>query len=138
VTSLPTEAWQRGPLPDVDPILMPVAHSFVQVKEDLDRLAACVSEDQLWQRPNGAVSIGFHIRHIAGRTERLLAYARGDALTPDQLDAARAEAEATALHFRPSSSRSVRGVFWGWSWEDSGDGSRTGLRADGPASSIAG
>jgi uncharacterized damage-inducible protein DinB len=93
--AMPTEAWQRGPLPDVDPFLMPVAPSFVQVKEDLDRLAACVSEDQLWQRPNGAASIGVHIRHIAGSTERLLTYARGDALTPDQLNAARAEAEAT-------------------------------------------
>lgn len=90
-----TEAWQRGPLPNVDPFVMPVAHSFVQVKEDLDRLAASVSEDQLWQRPNGAASIGFHIRHIAGSTDRLLTYARGDALTADQIAAARAEADAT-------------------------------------------
>jgi len=92
---MPTEAWQRGPLPDVDPLLMPVAHSFVQVKEDLDRLAAGVSEDQLWQRPNGAASIGFHIRHIGGSTDRLLTYARGDVLTPEQIAAARAEGEPT-------------------------------------------
>src|SRR5262245_43085024 len=88
-----TEAWQRGPLPNIDPFLMPVAHSFVRVKEDLDRIAASVPDDKLWERPGGAASIGFHIRHIGGSTDRLLTYARGEVLTQDQLAAARAEAE---------------------------------------------
>src|SRR5262245_58601321 len=86
-----TEVWQRGPLPNFDPYLMPVAQSFVQVKEDLERLALRVLEDTVWQRPSGAASIGFHIQHIAGSTDRLLTYARGEALTPDQLAAARRE-----------------------------------------------
>ena len=88
----PTEVWQRGPLPGFDPYLMPVAHSFLQVKEDLERLAAGVADDRVWQRAGNAASIGFHIRHIAGSTERLLTYARGEALTADQLAAARNEA----------------------------------------------
>jgi uncharacterized damage-inducible protein DinB len=95
----PTEVWQRGPLPLFDPYLMPVAHSFLQVKEDLERLATRVSEAQLWQRPNGAASIGFHIQHIAGSTDRLLTYARGETLNAEQLAAARKEADGSgSLH----------------------------------------
>jgi uncharacterized damage-inducible protein DinB len=86
-----TEVWQRGPLPDIDPYLMPVAHSLLQVKEELDRLALRLPEDVLWQRPGDAAPIGFHLRHITGSTERLLTYARGEALTTEQLAAARAE-----------------------------------------------
>src|SRR5262245_41359825 len=89
----PPEVWQRGPVPGFDPYLMPVAHSFLQVKEDLDQLLTAVPADAVWQRPGGAASIGFHIRHIGGATERLLTYARGEALTPEQIAAARAEGE---------------------------------------------
>jgi uncharacterized damage-inducible protein DinB len=89
------EVWQRGPLPGFDPFVMPAAHSFLQVKEELDRLASRVAPGTLWQRPGGAASIGFHIRHIGGSTDRLLTYARGEALTPAQLDAARGEGDST-------------------------------------------
>jgi uncharacterized damage-inducible protein DinB len=88
---MPPEVWQRGPVAGFDPYVMPVAHSFLQVKEDLDRLAALVPESRLWERPGGAASIGFHIRHIGGATDRLLTYARGEALTGDQIAAARTE-----------------------------------------------
>lgn len=71
---------------------MPVAHAFLQVKEDLEALAPQVAAAQLWQKPGGAASIGFHLRHIGGATERLLTYARGEALTPDQIAAAKREA----------------------------------------------
>ena len=87
-----TEVWQRGPLPGIDPYLMPIAHSLLQVKEDLVRLVSRLSADRLWERPNGAASIGFHIRHLAGSTDRLLTYARGETLTADQLVGLRAEA----------------------------------------------
>ena len=87
----PTEVWQRGPLPGIGPYLMPAAHSFLQVKEDLERLALGVPDDRVWQRAGDAASIGFHIRHIAGSTDRLLTYARGESLTPGQLAAARVE-----------------------------------------------
>ena len=90
-----TEVWQRGPLHGFDPYVVPVAHSFLQVKEDLDDLVSRVREERVWQRPGGAASIGFHVRHIAGSTDRLLTYARGEALTPDQLAAAQAETTGT-------------------------------------------
>jgi uncharacterized damage-inducible protein DinB len=86
-----TEVWQRGPVPDVDPFLMPAAHSFLQVKEDLERLVVSVPDDLVWRRAGNAAAIGFHVRHIAGSTDRLLTYARGESLTPGQLAAARVE-----------------------------------------------
>jgi hypothetical protein len=89
-----TEAWQRGPLPGFDPLLMPVVHALVQVQEDLDVLAAEVPPEHVWLRPGGAASIGFHVRHAAGAIDRLFAYARGEALTEAQRAFAKAEGDA--------------------------------------------
>ncbi len=89
-----TEAWQRGPVDGFDPWVMPVVHSLIQVREELARLASSVPDAQVWERPGGAASIGFHVRHAAGALERLLTYARGEALTDAQRAAARAEGEA--------------------------------------------
>ncbi|MGE0448578.1 MAG: DinB family protein [Vicinamibacterales bacterium] len=88
---MPTEVWQRGPVPGFDPYLMPVAHAFLQVKEDVEALAPRLSADRVWERPGGAASIGFHLRHIGGATERLLTYARGEGLTAEQVAAAKRE-----------------------------------------------
>ena len=87
------EAWQRGPLPGVDPYLMPAAHALVQGTEELEA-AVGLTPAQLRARPGGVASVGFHLRHIAGSTERLLTYARGEMLTREQLEAAAHEAEA--------------------------------------------
>jgi hypothetical protein len=88
---MPTEVWQRGSIEGYGPLLMPVAHSFLQVKEEIEALLADLDENLLWHAPPGAASIGFHIRHIGGSTERLLVYARGEQLSAAQLAAARAE-----------------------------------------------
>ena len=85
------EAWLRGPLPGVDPYLMPAAHALIQAGEDLEA-AASLTEEQLEARPGGVASVGYHLRHLAGSTERLLTYARGRSLTPEQLAVARQEA----------------------------------------------
>lgn len=89
----PAEAWLRGPVVGVDPWLMPAAHALVQARDDLLRVAAGLTHAQLWARPGGAASIGFHIRHAGGATERLLTYARGESLDAARLAAAAAEAE---------------------------------------------
>jgi len=79
------EVWLRGPLDGYHPMVTPVAHSLLQVREDLARLERTVTLDQLWARPGGAASIGFHVRHTAGALDRLLTYARGEALSAPQL-----------------------------------------------------
>jgi len=85
------EAWLRGPIDGIDPLLMPVAHALVQVREDVERLARDVPPDHAWQRPGGAASIGFHLRHLGGALDRLFTYARGEALSDTQRAAARSE-----------------------------------------------
>jgi uncharacterized damage-inducible protein DinB len=85
------EPWLRGPVPGVEPALQPVAHALLQAREDLARAAAQLSPEELWARPGGAASVGFHLRHIAGSLDRLLAYARGASLSRTQLAALAAE-----------------------------------------------
>ncbi len=87
-----TEIWLTGPLPGYHPLVMPVVHSLLQVKTEVDALLPSVTDAQLWDRPNGAASIGFHVRHIGGSTERLLTYVRGESLTQEQLAASAREA----------------------------------------------
>ncbi len=86
-----TEAWLRGPIAGIDPLLMPVAHALVQVREDVTRLAEEVPAAQAWERPGGAASIGFHLRHIGGALDRLFTYARGEVLNEVQRAALSAE-----------------------------------------------
>jgi uncharacterized damage-inducible protein DinB len=86
------EAWLEGPLEGVDPYLMPVAQALVQVGRDVERLAG-LAPAALWARPGGAASVGFHLRHVAGVLDRLLTYARGEALDEEQMKALRAEGE---------------------------------------------
>ena len=77
------EVWLRGPLPDYLDELQPVAHSLLQVREEIAAVALLPSE-QLWARPGGAASIGFHLRHLAGSLDRFLTYARGASLSAAQ------------------------------------------------------
>ena len=85
------EAWLRGPVEGVPPLLMPAAHALIQVQEDLHAAAAGLTPEELWQRPAGAASIGFHLRHLAGSLHRLCAYALGRTLTPEELTAIKRE-----------------------------------------------
>ena len=90
--SLP-EVWLRGPIDGFDPSVMPAVHALLQVREDLHQLVSTVPPAHVWERPGGAASIGFHLRHTGGALDRLLTYARGDALTAEQLQRLRAEEE---------------------------------------------
>src|SRR6478672_12793456 len=85
------EVWLRGPVPGVPDALMPAAHAFLQTMEDVERAAGDLTLEQLWQTPGGAASVGFHILHLAGSTDRLLTYARGERLNADQKAALSAE-----------------------------------------------
>jgi uncharacterized damage-inducible protein DinB len=82
------EAWLRGPVPDVPALLMPVAHALLQAREELARAVEGVDSATLWRKPGDAAPAGFHLRHIAGATDRLLTYARGEGLSDAQRRAA--------------------------------------------------
>jgi hypothetical protein len=85
------EVWLRGPVPGIPSELLPAAHALLQTVEDVERTAADLTIEQLWQTPGGAASIGFHIMHLSGSTDRLLTYARGERLSADQKAALMAE-----------------------------------------------
>jgi uncharacterized damage-inducible protein DinB len=91
-----TEWWQRGPVDGVPALLQPVAHILLQVRESVLELVPDLTEAQWNARPAGVASAAFHIRHIAGVIDRLFTYARGDALSPEQFAALRAEGEPLA------------------------------------------
>lgn len=78
------EVWLRGPVEGIDPVLMPAAHTILQTREDIAAAAADLTPEELWKTPGGAASAGFHLRHLAGSTERLLTYAHGQKLTEGQ------------------------------------------------------
>ncbi len=85
------EAWLRGPVDGIDPMLVPVAHALIQAREDIEGLVSRVPAAGVWERPGGAASIGFHVRHLGGALDRLLTYARGEALSEAQRAALKAE-----------------------------------------------
>lgn len=68
------EVWQRGPLPGYELLLMPVAHALLQAREDVERVAASATPEELWHRPGDAASAGYHLQHLAGSLDRLFTY----------------------------------------------------------------
>ena len=93
---MPPEVWMRGAIDGIAPALQPVAHSLLQVREEVLALAATLTLAQASARPFGAASIEFHLRHIAGSLDRLLTYARGETLSEQQLAALSSESAPNA------------------------------------------
>lgn len=79
-----TEAWLRGPLEGVDPLLMPAAHALIEAADNIEEAAGDLTVEEMWTKPGGAPSVGFHLQHIIGSIDRLLTYARGHALSEEQ------------------------------------------------------
>ena len=78
------EAWQRGPVPGIPDQLQPVAHALIGATEDASDAIAGLTASQVWLSPGGAASVGFHLMHLAGSTDRLFTYARGEGLSGAQ------------------------------------------------------
>jgi uncharacterized damage-inducible protein DinB len=85
------EAWLRGPVEGIAPVLMPAAHALIGAAEDIEAAISGLTPEELWTRPGGAASAGFHAKHAAGALDRLLTYARGEALSDAQRAALEAE-----------------------------------------------
>ena len=81
------EVWLRGPLPDVPPLLQPVAQALLQAREEVAVLMQDFPNELLWEKPADVASVGFHLQHLTGVLDRLFTYARGQALTQEQLEA---------------------------------------------------
>ena len=68
------EPWLRGVLEQFDPVCGHLLRSSQQIREDTRRAVELGSR-------------GFHLKHLAGSTDRLCAYAEGRQLSEDQLAA---------------------------------------------------
>jgi uncharacterized damage-inducible protein DinB len=94
------EAWLSGPVDGVPALLQPVAHALLQARDDVVAIVDTLRQEEIWRRPGASASIGFHALHLAGATDRLLTYARGEALSDEQRRAAAAEATVGDLTAR--------------------------------------
>jgi len=84
MTSNQPDVWLRGPIHGMPPLLVPLAQSLMQAREDATRAVADVNEAVLRARPNGAASPAFHLFHAAHALDRLMTYARGEPLQDSQ------------------------------------------------------
>ena len=81
----------RGPLAGIHPLIAPSLFGFQQAREDLERYTEGLTPEQIWATPHGFGSVGFHLRHIAGSTDRLMTYLRGEPLSDEQMQFLRSE-----------------------------------------------
>ena len=86
------EAWLRGPVDGVSPLLMPAAHALIHARDDATLALEGLEPSEIWKHAGGA-SVGFHVRHLCGALDRLLTYARGEALSQEQRRAVASEGQ---------------------------------------------
>jgi hypothetical protein len=85
------EVWMRGPIAGITPMLQPVAHALLQASEEVAVAMEDFTRDQLWTKPAGMASVGFHLQHMKGVLERLFSYSRSETLNVQQLSYLRRE-----------------------------------------------
>ena len=87
------EPWLRGTLNDVPAVQRGVLHALELAREDLERWCDGLTDEELHARPGGIAPVAFHLRHIARSIDRLLTYAEGNQLSPEQISVMKAEME---------------------------------------------
>lgn len=80
------EVWQRGPLPDIHPLLQPVGHALLQAREEVYIYMKDFPPELLWSHLAGLASAGFHLQHLSGVLDRVFTYARAESLSPAQFE----------------------------------------------------
>jgi uncharacterized damage-inducible protein DinB len=85
------EPWLRGTHADVPAVGRAVLHAFDLALDDLSKWTQGLTDNQIHAQPLGLTSVAFHLRHIAGATDRLLTYAEGKQLSEQQLATLKAE-----------------------------------------------
>ena len=86
MTTPQTEFWLSGPIDGIIPLLQPAAHAILQAQREIGEVTEGFANEDLWQKPGGVASVGFHLQHIAGVLDRLFTYARGLQLSSEQLE----------------------------------------------------
>jgi DinB superfamily len=86
-----TEPWLRGTHADVPAAARAVLHALDLALDDLTKWTAGLADAEIRASPLGLTPIAFHLRHIAGSTDRILTYAEGGQLSAVQLAALKGE-----------------------------------------------
>jgi hypothetical protein len=90
------EPWLRGTLTEVPAVPRAVLHALQLAKENIEHWCAGLTDAELNGRPAGIAPVAFHVRHIARSLDRLLTYAEGNPLTPQQWIALNTELDPAA------------------------------------------
>jgi uncharacterized damage-inducible protein DinB len=85
------EPWLRGTHTGVPAAGRAVLHALELSLDDLTKWTAGLTDAEVHSQPLGLTSIAFHLRHIAGSTDRILTYAEGGQLSQEQLAALKTE-----------------------------------------------
>jgi hypothetical protein len=85
------EVWLRGPLPEITPLLQPVAHSLLQTNEEIRLYLEKFPDEKLHDKPFGRASVAFHLKHMTGVLDRMVTYSKGLFLSDEQLEYLRLE-----------------------------------------------
>ncbi len=85
------EPWLQQRYSDYDPIRRLLACSLDQSLEEIHKFVDPLAEEEIWRHLYGLETVGFHLRHLAGSTDRLFHYAMGGGLTEEQLAFLQAE-----------------------------------------------
>lgn len=89
--STSVEPWLRGTHTDVPAAGRAVLHALELAWEDIAKWTEGLTDIEVHAQPLGLPSIAFHLRHIARSVDRILSYAEGGQLTPEQLTSLKAE-----------------------------------------------
>src|ERR1700683_2569333 len=86
-----TEPWLRGTYTDVPAAGRAVLHALDLALDDLSKWTSGLTDAEIHAQPLGLPPVAFHLRHIARSTDRILTYAEGSQLSPEQLTALKSE-----------------------------------------------
>lgn len=96
MTSEP-EPWLSGSHVDLPAVIRAIVHALELSRQDVEKWCATLSDEALNAHPSGIAPVAFHLRHIVRSLDRLLTYAEGRQLNPEQLALLKTEMDPGAL-----------------------------------------
>lgn len=79
------EPWLSGSHADVPAVARAVLHAIELALDDIRTWTSGLTDLEIHTLPLGLPPVAFHLRHIARSVDRILTYAEGNQLLPEQL-----------------------------------------------------
>ncbi|HUY95771.1 MAG TPA: DinB family protein [Terracidiphilus sp.] len=83
--ALGPEPWLSGSHTDVPAVARAILHALELALDDIRIWTTGLTDLEIRTLPLGLPPLAFHLRHVARSTDRILTYAEGNQLSPDQL-----------------------------------------------------